>query len=289
MDTEKLFYLAYFKFLEQYGQTYFSNHPFDDKKKTRIMQFVFQKKNHWRNKKPYRQGMYAIEISEARREKRYLLDKHTKSMQSIAGFIWGITVCALMYFAAIKKVSISVADCFSVGSGFILGYINMHWDQKVLKKHSGKIKDICEDLQESEEIMQERSNLLLQILQEDFYRRGYKQEEIVQLFINQCEIEISHSPINKMIDIIKTFIVPLLLGMCFLLSNKGIAILTAIGVVIVAWWFIFAFCHSRIAGIFGRLTKEELCYRAFLDCLNYIKLKRFNLNIKPVLKKEEEH
>lgn len=274
MDIEKLFYLVYFKFLEAYGEAYFLNHPVEDNRKRNcIKNFIFQKKNDWQEKKPYRQGMYAIEMSEKRRKKRRTFDKHDEIVyKSIAGSLL-IAVLIPGCLVMVKKISISAASFFDMGAALLVGYIVTTWDYKKYKYHCGNVMEIYEDLQESEKIMQERGKLLLQILQDNMCERGYNKAEIIEFFIEQCESEISNSKISRRANATKDYIIPLLLGMCFLVPNK----LSAIGIscltMILILSFIFLFRHSIRIGTFKRSTREELCYRAFLDCLNYIKLK----------------
>lgn len=284
MDVERLFYLVHFEFLEKYGETYFINHPIEERGQNWIKKKISQKKNDWRMKKPYRQGMYAIQMSENRRKKRYPFDEPTKKIYMVFSSMVFIVWLIFCFLVIAGVITISTAEFACIGIIFFALNVIMSWDYKRYKDHHGKIVEIYEDMQESEEILHERSSLLLQIIQTDICDRGYSKKEIVDFFIRQCELEISNSRVNKTVDKTKNFIVPFLLGICFLESNRIIAMGVAFVVIAMSLWFIFEFEYSLRARIFKHSTREELCYRAVLDCLLYVKLRKTQSNNKPTLR-----
>lgn len=280
MDINKLFFLMYFRFLEQYGDEYFQKNPAEKIPKNCIKKYINQKKQIWRQRKSCRQGMYAIKICESRRKKRDSVNKDSLRVYGTLVILYLIMMAVLVVSWIVKTSAFEQVQKGITGVILLISLFFVDWEGKGYKHHHGNIEEIRADLQESEKILEERSVLLMQIIQQDICTRGYDKEKTIDLLINQCENEILYSKTSKTIDMIEVFIVPLFLGLCCLIPNRAIACWSSVCVIAITIIYLVLKKYSSEAREFNRFNQEELCCKAMLDCLHYIKLKDYKVEHK---------
>ena len=247
MDTEKIFQLVFLKFCIEYDK------KIEDKTKCKMSKLNFEESNR----------------------------KHRYTSKEIKKF--GKSVALYMVFVFLSLGMLKLANIISWGTSLnILWGAELLWalymifyDKSVYKDHRGNIDAIREDINESENILTSRALFILKIIDEELLFSRYDYQRLIDFLEECCEHEITQSWQYTLKNNIESYILPLLIQVCFMVNNIFKATLSA-GIFILIQTVLLAILHhSIISREVKRSTKKEIHLRVFKDTLQFIQLKNY--------------